>query len=142
MRRTAILLILLTLTGCHRSGTWEDHPQNFERIFRVSQPKDLFVVHSRFWRSAHGTYEFEYFIQIQRNEDFRKRLFKHNPLKRVEAAADLQRVTDFFSEKPAWFLPKPLPDYEIWMLANDSHSNFKIFIDRATADLFLTDYQV
>lgn len=142
MRRSSILLLLILLAGCHRSGTWQDDSKNFQRIFRVPQPKDVAVVHSRFWRSPHWTYEFEYFIQIQHNDDFRKRLFEHNKLKTPDTENERKSITDFFQKKPSWFIPKPLEHYEVWIYADEPHSNFRIFIDRETNDIFVSDWLV
>jgi hypothetical protein len=133
---------MLVLAGCHQIGTWEDEPQNFQRIFHVAAPQDVVVVHSRFWRSAHWTYEFEYFIHIRQNADFQKRLFTENRLKQLESETDRQGATNYFGERPSWFLPKPLVEYEIWIYADEPRQNFRIFIDRNSGDLFLTDHQV
>jgi len=77
----AVLLFTLCLTGCHEAGTWEDDARNFQRIFRVPQPREVTVVHSRFWTSPHWTDEFQYFIQIRHNDTFQKQLLAHNKLK-------------------------------------------------------------
>jgi hypothetical protein len=140
--KRAVLLLALCLAGCHEAGTWQDDAKNFQRIFRVSQPKDVTVVHSRFWRSPHWSYEFEYFVQIQRNENFKKRLFEHNKLKEPETEDERKRITDCFQEKPAWFIPKPLDQYEVWIYSDEPGSHFRVFIDRDTGDIFVSDWLV
>lgn len=137
--KRAVLLAALFLAGCHESGKWQDDSKNYQRIFGEPKPKDLTVVHSQFWRSPHWSYEFEYFVQVKRNDDFRRRLFEHNKLQRPN---DGNRLTDFFQEKPAWFIPKPLEQYEIWIYSDETGSNFRIFIDRDTGDIFLSDWLV
>ena len=140
--KRAVLFLALCLAGCHAAGTWEDDSKNFERILRVPQPKEVAVVHSRFWRSPHWSYEFEYFIQIQHNDDFRRRLFEHNKLKTPNTDDEHKRITDFFQEKPKWFIPRPLEQYEVWILSDEPGSHFRIFIDRDTGDIFASDWSV
>jgi hypothetical protein len=41
-------------------------------------------------------------------------------------------------DKPAWFLPKPMAEYDIWV-TDDPNSNFGLFIDRTTGEWFVTD---
>jgi hypothetical protein len=115
-RISRLLLVLLGcvfLVGCHESGTWKDDSKNWKRIFHASKPPDVTVIHSLFWRSPHFTYEFEYFLQIQKNDDFKKKLFYYNKLKQLATPTELHDVAAFFEEKPSWFLPKPISDYEI-----------------------------
>jgi hypothetical protein len=41
-------------------------------------------------------------------------------------------------DKPTWFLPKPMAEYEIWVI-DEPDSNFGLFIDRTTGEWFVTD---
>jgi hypothetical protein len=137
------LWLLLCFTGCHESGTWQDDPKNFDRVFRTSQPKDVVVVHSRFWRSPHWTYEFEYFIQIQPNDKFTKSLFDHNKFKGVRLTnSGTDSITHFVQDRPAWFLPKPISNYEVWAYADEPNSRCRLFIDKISKELFLSDNQI
>jgi hypothetical protein len=146
MKKSAYIVFLLLgglfLVGCHESGTWKDDSKNWKRIFRTSKPTDVAIVHSQFYRSPHWTYEFEYFLQIEKNEGFQKTLFEFNKLKQLSTEAELHDVTNFVEEKPAWFLPKPMSKYEVWVYAEEPVQHFRIFIDRQNGDLFLTDFQL
>lgn len=66
------------VSGCHRSGVWQDDPANWRRAFGTGQPSDAVVVHSFYWRSPHWTFEFEYFFHIRANDRLRARLLEAN----------------------------------------------------------------
>jgi hypothetical protein len=140
IKPTRFLGLILCLAGCHESGTWQDDPKNFERVFRSSQPKDVVVVHSKFWRSPHWSYEFEYFIQIGPNDEFKKRLFDHNKFKELRITNnESYSVTYFFQERPNWFLPKTINNYDVWSYADEPNSRFRLFIDKISREMFLID---
>ena len=146
MKTVAIFCLALVLgpVGCgvFSSGTWEDDPGNWERAFRSKKPDDVVVLHSKYWRSPHWTYEFQYFFEVQRNGEFQKRLFTHNPLVRLQGGDAVRAKRDFFGEAPDWFAPKPIDEYEIWVYADEPRGNFRLFVDKRTGHLFLTDYSV
>ena len=138
MRAMFVIIAAVLLVGCHESGTWKDDSQNWKRIFRVSKPKDITVVHSWFWRSPHFTYEYEYYIQIQKHADLQKRLLTKNSMKQLTLETELQQATAW-SHKPTWFVPKQIAQYEVWVYSNAPNNNFRLLIDRETGDLFLSD---
>jgi len=146
MRAATILCLalLLCLAGCGYfvSGTWEDDPGNWNRAFPSPKPDDVVVLHSKYWRSPHWTCEFAYFFEIQRNDEFRASLFTQNKLVRLEGADAANAMHNFFGEAPAWFPPKPAEEYEVWQYADEPKGNFRIFVDKQTGNLFLTDYQI
>jgi hypothetical protein len=49
---------------------------------------------------------------------------------------------DLFDEPPRWFAPKAVDKYEVWVYQDHPESNFRVFIDKETGNLFLTDYQI
>ena len=141
----AILLgLLLYLTGCGyvSSGTWEDDPANWGRAFESVKPDDVVVVHSKYWRSPHWTYEFQYFFEIEPNDALRKQLFTENKLVQLAGKEAAKAKRDSFGEAPKWFVPDSVESYEVWMYADRKASNFRVFVEKATGKLFLTDYQV
>jgi len=141
---TAIyLVLLLCLSGCgyFSSGTWENDPDNWERAFQSRKPDDVVVLHSKYWRSAHWTYEFQYFFEMERNDALQKQLFTQNKLVRLEGKDAITAKNNFFDESPAWFAPKTVDKYEVWV-CEETESNFRVFADKETGNLFLTDYQV
>ena len=142
MRPHIAILAFLLLTGCHESGTWKDGARNWKRIFRVAKPDDITVVHSWFWRSPHFTYEYEYYLQVQKHADFQKRLLTMNPMMEVKGEKELQEATTWSQRRPDWFAPKPAAQYQVWVYANAPRSDFRLLIDRETGDLFLSDRQL
>lgn len=138
---STVLAIWVAGCGYAKSGTWEDDAANWERAFESTKPDDVFVEHSKYWRSPHFTMEFQYFFHVRSNDALRRQLFTENELKELDADAAARAARDFFGEKPAWFLPKPADAYEVWVFA-DRPQHFRLFVDRETGDLFLTDYVV
>ncbi len=146
MRFLALAILLSFCVGCHRSGTWEDSPKNWERAFGQKPPAGITILHSSYWRSPHFTLEFEYFFQVEPSESVRKELRASHELRlftpgtREEKAA----VQSFFQRKPEWFIPKPLDRYEIWTVnpSDTGSGHFRLFIDRQTGVMFMTDYLV
>lgn len=135
-------LILAAGCGYLKSGTWEDDPEaNWKRVFGYAKPDDVVVVHSRYWRSPHWSYEAAYEFEIAPNQKFREQLFSRNRLVRLgEAAEEPKQLC--FTECPAWFAPKPRAAYDVWGYADEPKGNFRVLIDRSTGAIFLTDYQV
>jgi hypothetical protein len=135
-------LVLATGCGYLKSGTWEDDPANWEKAFRSARPDHVVVVHSRYWRSPHWSYEAGYVFEVAANAALRQQLFRQNRLAKLEgpAAAEAKRLC--FPECPAWFAPKSVDEYEVWRYADEPSSNFRLLIDRTTGTIFLTDFQV
>jgi hypothetical protein len=78
------LLVAVLVAGCGyvRSGRWTDDPGNWSRSFHSTQPEDVVVVHSLYWRTPHWSSEAGYLFEIQPNEGLRKQLFGENQLTR------------------------------------------------------------
>lgn len=142
MRRLIAILAAIFLTGCHESGTWKDDKRNWQRIFRVAKPDDITVVHSWFWRSPHFTYEYEYYLQVKQHADFQKRLLAMNPMTETVDEKALGKASAWSQRRPDWFAPKPISQYQVWVYSNAPNSNFRVLIDRATGDLFISDHQL
>src|SRR5690348_10176314 len=106
---TVILCVTLLTCSCHRSGTWNDDPKNWERAFSEHTPTNIGVVHSMYWRSAHWTYEYAYYFEV--TGAVRRVLLSDTNLVQL---ASTNASFEHFGEKPAWFAPKPFEAYEVW----------------------------
>lgn len=139
--RIAAISLLATGCGYIMAGSWEDDPKNWGRYFGSTKPDDVVVVHSKYWRSPHWSYEFGCFFEIAPTPELTKQLFTQNRLKRlsedeVKAATMILRGT-----APNWF-PKDLSRYEAWMYEDEPESSFRVFVDPETGHLFMTDRQI
>jgi hypothetical protein len=139
-----MLFLLLALVGCGYfvGGTWEDDPQNWSRAFSSTKPPDVTVIHSRYWRSRHWTYEFQYFFEIASNIKLKEQLFDKNKLRQVTGDEATKIKKNVFGGAPSWFAPKSVTEYEVWVFADEPNSNFKILVDKKSGVMFLNDYQV
>jgi hypothetical protein len=148
MNRRWLLALLVTLmlfdAGCgyFKAGTWEDDPGNWKRAFHSTKPEDVTVVHSKYWRSPHWTYEFQYFFEIAPNPKLKEQLFSKNKLRLITGNQAAKAKGNFFGDAPSWFAPRSVTDYDIWVFDQEPLSNFKVLIDRDTGNMFVTDYQV
>lgn len=134
-----LLILLLFGSGCGyvKAGTWNDDPENWSRAFQSAKPPGVQIAHSRYWRSAHWSLEFEYFFEIERNEDFKRRLFAENKLRRVLGDEAAKSKKEIFGDPPAWFAPKDVAEYDIWVSGDESSGNFKVLIDKTSGAIFL-----
>lgn len=136
-----LLVLALFLPACRSSGTWDDDPKNWERAFHSDKPADAVVLHSHYWRSPHFTLECEYFFEIKAHEGLKTQLFTMNRLMKPEGAAVAETFRNAFGSRPPWFLPKSEDKYDVWIYRDEPRGHFRVFIDRETGNLFLTDYQ-
>ena len=135
---------LLFQSGCGYlvSGTWEDDPKNWQRAFHTQKPDNVVVLHSKYYRSPHFTYEFQYFFEIEQNDLLEEQLFTQNELVKIEDEehAKEEATSGVLVNAPEWFVPKKLRQYDMWRFKDEPQRNFRVFIDRQTGNLFLTDY--
>lgn len=146
----AIILFVLVICSCcnglFSSGTWEDDPRNWDRAFHTSQPEDVVIIHSYYWRSSHFTEEYQYFFEIEPNQKILEQLISEHELVLVEGEDAEYAINDYFSEKPPWFVPKGAESYEIYAVPGSDpstiKSHFKVFIDKDTGNIFINNHQV
>lgn len=136
------LVVFAAGCGYLKSGTWEDDPANWKRAFRSVKPDDVVVVHSRYWRSPHWSYEAAYVFEIAPNAELRQQLFDKNRLVRLDEPTAEQARRLCFPECPVWFAPRSSENHEVWGYEDGPPGNFRVLIDRDTGTLFLTDFHV
>jgi len=139
-------LLLLAMGWCATSGNWggmtaagkwDDDPKNWSRAFDgQTKPPDVTELHSRYWKSLHFTDEWEYFFQLHPPPNFLEVWISSQNLGPVPVSKD---NTPPFFEQPSWFLPKPVEGYELWLPRDDPYDKFRIYRDRTTGDIFVTD---
>lgn len=138
------VLALAHLTGCgyFNSGTWEDDPKNWERAFHQRPPREIEIVHSYYWRSPHWSYEFRYFFSLRGTKEARELLFANDQMEKLGASDQNLKADVDFSNKPSWFVPKALEEYEVWTFKDEPRGNFRLFIDKMSGEIFITDYRL
>lgn len=136
--KVLILFILLgTLSGCHKSGTWVDDSGNWKRAFGRPPPKEIEVLHSIYWRSPHFSHEDGWTFHIKSPSSFYKEWLAAYKVKHPDSAG-LERLESLKRDKPSWFLPKPMAEYDVWVI-DEPYSSFGLFVDRITGEWFVTD---
>jgi len=145
MRRTAAAVLAVFLTsGCGyvMSGTWEDDPENWARAFESTKPPEVIVLHSKYSRSPHWSYEFQYFFEIAPNAGLEDQLITANKLRPLTVEEAAEERASLFSDPPPWFAPKSSASYEVWVFADEPGRNFRALIDKASGHMFVTDGQL
>jgi hypothetical protein len=138
------LWVAVSAAGCGYAiaGTWEDDPGNWNRAFQSTKPPEVRVIHSKYWRSPHWTYEFEYFFAIAPDAQLKAQLFGENKLRQATGAEAIRVKTDNVGAAPPWFAPGEATNYEVWVFEGRSGSHFKVLIEKKSRVMFLADYQV
>ncbi len=133
MSRRLLPVLLMFLASC--GGKWVDDAGNFERVFGFTQPEDVKVLHSQYWKSPHWTVEYSYFIALQPSQKFTAELTA--PQLMTAVASDEKLLDSCGDRRPPWFLPKPLTNYEAWL--PKTAAGYRVFRDRADDTLFVCD---
>ncbi|MDH5507511.1 MAG: hypothetical protein OEZ02_09850 [Anaerolineae bacterium] len=133
MRKSCIIFVLILCVLCRicscgwvgQAGTWEDSPRNWRRAFYTAKPKDVVVVHSFYWRSIHFTDEYQYFFEIEPNDQFLQQTLDNYDLILVDGQQAEQAKAYFFADmQPDWFVPKDVAHYIVYVRPVDFGGDF------------------
>jgi hypothetical protein len=113
------------------------------RAFGESKPDGIEVVRSRYMSTAHWSHEYEFFFHVRPSEVATRRFAQPPEMKRYTSENELFLPVDsFFEAKPDWFLPRELEVYDIWIRDREPRGNLRVFQDRDTGDLYITENQI
>ena len=138
MRKVPLFVVslgLMILAGC--GGTWVDDDRNFKRVFDFDQRQNVVVLHSYYWKSSHWTTEYRYFIALQVSSQFVDGL-THATLMTPRTPDETMLAA--CGEKPQWFLPGSLTNYEAWI--PKSNDQYRVFRDKIDGTLFVCDQRL
>lgn len=97
------------------AGTWEDDPQNWYRAFGEQTPAQVQVIHSKYWRSDHFTYECIYYFEVKATPEWRDAFLKEHGLTNISpSVATSFRTNNHSDDTPHWFAPGPVELYDVW----------------------------
>jgi hypothetical protein len=122
------------------AGTWEDDPTNWYRAFNEEPPGGVKVIHSKYWRSRHFTYEYAYYFEVSPTAEWKEAFLKKHSLERVSPANGSAIRGNHYSDlTPDWFVPGPSENYEIW----DKHGyRGSVWIDKTNGHIFFFEIEV
>lgn len=134
------LSLLAGHCGCGyvQSGLWDEDPANWSRAARTfgsELPRGWKIIHSRYWRTPHFTYEGGYYFQIRVPGVDRKLLYSDD-LVRLDATKLAE--SSHCPNRPQWFVPGPATLYEVW---GTREGNYRMFVSPNKADVFVMDCQ-
>jgi hypothetical protein len=131
---------LLQAEGVAAAGTWEDDPKNWRRAFNEEPPAGVNVVHSKYWRSDHFTYEYIYYFEVEATPEWRANFLKQRQFELV-AATNAWRFgeSDLSDRNPGWFAPGPVEKYEVW---DKPQYHGSVWIDKTNGHMFFYDSQL
>jgi len=140
LRPGVIPFIAMQADGIQHAGTWEDDPKNWYRAFNEEQPAQVKVVHSKYWRSNHFTYEFIYYFEVEATPEWKDKFVAEHSLKQVSpATARSFRTNNSADDTPNWFAPDPVGRYDVWDKAGYFGS---VWIDKTNGHIFFYDAQL
>jgi hypothetical protein len=135
-RLLSSVALLCILSSC--GGTWVDDGGNFKRVFGFSKPPEVKVLHSYYWKSPHWSVEYRYFISLQASAKFVDGLTSSELMTVVVPDSAVLDICG--GERPKWFLPKSLGNYDVWVPR--AAAGYRVFRDRADGALFLCDQRL
>jgi hypothetical protein len=127
--------VLLILTGC--GGTWVDDDRNFQRVFGFDKPNDVQVLHSFYWKSAHWSTEYRYYISLRASSQFASSL---TDARLMRPAAPEFAPDSCGSDRPDWFAPKSMTKYEMWV--SKENLSYYVFRDKDDGVIYACDEQL
>jgi len=96
-------------------------------------------LHSHYWRSPHFTYEDDYQFEFTAPQAFMDLWISHAKVALAERAE--LNLPGPPPDKPEFFLPKPMEQYEMWKPTDDEYDSFRIYRDRQTGVWYVCDRQ-
>lgn len=137
----AMALSLLASVGCgyFKAGQWDEDPRNWNRAFGQPIPAGWVVLHSRYWRNPHFTYEGGYYFAVRVSAQQCGRLIKQPDLIKYEPYQST-RMNGPCAEQPKWFAPKQPISYEAWR-SDAGTGNYRLLIDKENREVFFSDCQ-
>jgi len=133
-------LFAMQADSMRHAGRWEDEPQNWYRAFHEQPPAKVKVVHSKYWRSNHFTYEFMYWFEIEAPPEWKDEFLKKRQLTQVSpSVARSFRTNTHSDDTPAWFAPDPVELYDVWDKAGYFGS---VWINRSNGHIHFYDVQL
>lgn len=122
------IFALLFLTSCYSLET--DKPEEaFKYWSGQNPPKEIRVLEGKYFQSPHFFLEYELFLKLEVEKDWRIEFIEYNKLK-----IDTLKVDWKFTEFPEWF--EPTPDFIIYS-KNDKFDNSRYFFNRKTRICYL-----
>lgn len=130
----------LQMDSLVHAGTWENDPKNWHRAFKEEPPVGIKVIHSKYWRSRHFTYEYAYYFEVCPSPEWKEAFLKKHDLERVSPPQSSTYHGNYHSDlTPDWFVPGASDNYEIW----DKHGyHGSVWIDKSNGHLFFFEIEV
>jgi hypothetical protein len=140
LRSGMAAFFIMQAESIQHAGTWEDDPQNWYRAFGVQPPSQVKVIHSKYWRSNHFTYEFVSYFEVEATPEWRDEFLRRRGLAAVSpSTASSFRTYNHSDGIPDWFAPDPVELYGVWDIMDHPGS---VWINKATGHIFFSEEQL
>jgi hypothetical protein len=95
------------------------------------------VVHSKYWRSDHFTFEYLYYFEVEATPEWREAFLKEKKLILVPTASAMSyRSTTHSDATPSWFAPEPVDLYDTYDLPGYPGS---VWINKSNGHIFFEE---
>ncbi|EMN00009.1 hypothetical protein [Leptospira noguchii] len=135
---TLWIILGLFVYGCEEINTGDPVSAYLYWSGDSSLPKDLVVIHGKYWESPHITHEHILFLEIKAPLLWRKEFKELNQLKEVKKKSSKSEYFDWKdSEAPDWFNP---PKYfKVFIPKNEYTRGSVYFENPVDGHMFLYD---
>ena len=91
--------LLLNISCSNKEVDTSDSQEAYRLWTGESPPKNVRVLHGKYWRSPHWSQEFEVFLHIRASMDWKSKFKDENNLQEIHQSLELPKNT------PDWFRP-------------------------------------
>lgn len=135
-----VLAFLFFSIGCgyFKAGQWDDDSRNWQRAFGGPVPNGWSVLHSRYWRFPHWTYEGGFYFDVKVPPGWRQKLMNRPDLIKYEPSQSTD-MDGACLERPKWFAPGSVTSYDVW--TSHGTGNYRLFVEKEGSEVFFSDCQ-
>lgn len=134
MKPIISFIILVFISGCFSNSIETSDPEKSYTYWAGQPPiENIKVLKGKYWKSPHWTYEFEVFLNIQADKEWKLEFIKQNNLQ-----PSYQHFT-LPNNSPEWF--RPNTHYQL-LTPNGNYTGPFYFEDSVTNDIFIYESQL
>ncbi len=133
MRKLIFILIVINLFSCIEKNT-SDPIEAYIYWSGDKPPKEMKVIHAKYWQSPHFTLEYRLFMELKSSKEWRKEFIKQNHLILSDNKEELRK------NLPIWF--KPSEKFQLYLMNDSLRSDSKYYIDTIDNHFFIFEEQL
>jgi len=129
----ALGISLAFLFGSCKERKTEDPIETYKFWSGEPAPKDITVMHGKYWQSAHWSKEYIMYLEVKASPSWRMQFIKQNNLIETKESPDTP------SDAPSWFSPGK--NFRTWVPAGVNQGSV-YYADTLTGKMFIYEIQL